>query len=58
MVNLAFIVPLLLQDTVQRWASLEPAIQQEVCEAVLLAAGEGDWQGLEGRLQLALEMLH
>lgn len=46
--------PACLQDILSRWDELPRAMQQTVFEEALLSADEGDLEGLEAGLQLAL----
>ena len=43
-----------LQDSIQRWDSLQLEQKRYVFDAALVAAGEGAWGQLEKRLQAAL----
>ena len=47
-------VPHHLQDLLGRWGSLGLDRQQQVFDSALVAAGQGAWAQLEGRLRAAL----
>ncbi len=43
-----------LQGLLDRWGALSLERQQQVFDAVLVAAGQGAWEQLEARLRAAL----